>query len=48
MLPDRGLTSAQYDEAVAWRTALRDITEDYETPDLAFENHPDPPSWGFA
>lgn len=47
MLPDRGLTTAQYDEAVAWREALRNITNDYATPDLAFENYPDPPSWGF-
>lgn len=44
-IPYSLLTDVQKEELATYRQALLDLPNDYDTPEEAEENFPEPPSW---
>ena len=44
-IPYSLLTDSQKEELATYRQALLDLPDDYDTPEKAEENFPEPPSW---
>ena len=44
-IPYSLLTDAQKEELATYRQALLDLPNDYDTPEEAMTNIPEPPSW---
>jgi hypothetical protein len=45
VIPYSLLTDLQKEELATYRQALLDLPNDYDTPEEAEENFPEPPSW---